>query len=451
MRIPTHIPMGFKLCILAIPTQTHVMRDLLFSNVLIIDRASPWNSDRVDIHIQGNAIERIGQKLDGISDDVLQIDGTNLVCTPGWIDIGVQVCDPGLEHREDLSTVTRAAAKAGFTAIGCLPNTKPALHSKAELLYLRNSSTHLPVDCLPVGAVSKHCSGTDITEMYDLHNAGAVAFSNGSEPIADAGLMLRALQYVKAFDSLVMNAPLDRTIAPEGLVHEGFVSTRMGVKGIPSLAESMMVERDLRLAEYTNSQLHISNISSARSVEAIRAAKNRGIQVTASVPILNLAFCHEEVSGFDAAWKVMPPLRDPTDRDALVEGLLDGTIDAISANHVPWDDESKKKEFPNAEFGVSGLDTFYGLYQTKLADKIDLETFVDAMSHGPRRIFRLPQYRVDIKQPATLTMIQPSVQWECTHHSFSSKSSNSPLIGQILNGQVAGIVQKGEWIPAQEA
>lgn len=276
--------------------------------------------------------------------------------------------------------------------------------------------------------------------MFDLHQAGAVAFSNGSNPISDSGLLLRALQYVKAFSSLVINFPYDQSLTIDAHMHEGPISTSLGMKGIPSLAEELMVQRDLRLLAYTDSRLHLANISSRRSVELIREAKAAGARVTASVPILNLIFTHEALSDYNSNLKLLPPLRTEEDRQALLEGLRDGTIDAISTNHVPWDQESKKKEFPFAEFGATGLETLYGLYQTHLSDALPLDVFVEKCSHGPRHSLQLPNIKITEGQPAELTLFQPNEMWTYTPQEVASKSLNSPVLGQELRGKVVGVV-----------
>ena len=417
------------------------MSVFLLKNVHITDSTSDWNGKQADIRIEDGKIKKIGKDLQGEGAKVIEADGLHV--SPGWLDMGVQVCDPGLEHREDLRSAAAAAMKGGFTRIACQPNTEPALHSKSELLYLKNEAADFPVQCLPIAAVSRHCRGNDITEMFDLHRAGAVAFSNGSNPISDSGLMLRALQYVKAFDSLVINFPYDHSLIIDAHMHEGPVSTSLGMKGIPSLAEELMVQRDLRLLKYTDSRLHLANISCLRSVELIREAKASGARVTASVPILNLIYTHEALSDYNSNLKVLPPLRTEVDRQALLEGLRDGTIDAISANHVPWDEESKKKEFPFAEFGATGLETLYGLYQTHLSDDLPLMIFVEKCSHGPRRALQQPPLGIAEGQSAELTLFQPHEHWTYNPREVASKSLNSPVLGEELQGKVAGVIARG--------
>ena len=240
------------------------------------------------------------------------------------MDVGTQVGDPGFEHREDLRTASKAAAAGGFTAIVPHPNTMPTIHSKSEVNYLKNKTEGDLVDFFPIGAISRDCEGKDITEMYDMHESGAVAFSDGQKTLQNSGLMMRALQYVKAFDGLVMNHPSDKALSQEGQMHEGKVSTSLGMKGIPSIAEELMVQRDLYLAEYTESRLHLFNISSERSVELLKNAKAKGIDVTASVPVLNLIYDETAIAEFDVNYKVLPPLREKSDIKALKRGIKNG-------------------------------------------------------------------------------------------------------------------------------
>ena len=392
------------------------------------------HQQRRDLLIRDGKIHQIGTDLSTEAGQV--ISSNDLHCASGWFDTGVQGGDPGLEHREDLQSVSEAAVRGGFTAVSLLPNTEPCLHSKSEISYIIRNQSSLPVELLPVGAVSKDCAGVDISEMFDMFRSGAIAFGDGTHSIQNNGLMLRALQYVLAFDGRVINRPLDRSIGGQGQMHEGLVSTSLGMKGLPNLSEELMVIRDLTLAEYTQSKLHIEYISTRRSVELIAQAKERGIQVTCSVPILNLAFTDEALSQFDEQFKVLPPLRTEADRQALIEGILDGTIDMISSNHMPWDGESKNLEFPYAEFGAIGLETCYSIYQTYLSDKISLDHWQRLVSTCPRQTFGLAETSMEEGAVANLTVFDPSEEWLVETQSLGSKSRNQPLYGKPLQGRV---------------
>ncbi|MCU0346913.1 MAG: dihydroorotase, partial [Saprospiraceae bacterium] len=298
---------------------------LLIKNATLVHPSSKHDGAKTDILIENGKIHSLGTGLSAGTATVFDAKGACV--SPGWLDLGTLIGDPGHEHREDFSSAGKAAAAGGYTAIACLPNTVPALHSKSEIQYVRSRSVASLVDFLPIGAVTQDCAGKDFTEMYDMQAAGAVAFSDGKKPLQDSGLMLRALQYVKPFDGVILNRPHDRSMAPGGQMHEGTMSTSLGLKGVPALAEELMLRRDIYLAEYTGSRLHVLNISTAGSVQLVREAKAQGLQVTASVAAMNLACDDHLLSEFDPNWKVMPPIRELSDMEALQAGLADGTID----------------------------------------------------------------------------------------------------------------------------
>jgi dihydroorotase len=360
--------------------------------------------------------------------------------SPGWFDVGVQTGDPGFEHREDLRTVAAAAAKGGFTAIAPFPNTQPPVHSKSEILYIRNTTAGLGVHFYPIGAVSQDCAGKDMAELYDMHAAGAVAFSDGKKSVQDAGLLLRSMQYARAFNGLILNEPHHKTIAAGGQMHEGTVSTSLGLKGLPSLAEEIMVQRDLSLLEYSEGRLHIHLVSSAKSVDMIRAAKKAGLQVTCSVAVANLFFTDGELRDFDSNWKLLPPLRAQSDADALLEGLTDGTIDFIVSNHSPWDDEAKNLEFPYADFGMIGLESVFALCRTFGDKKLPLPLLVEKLSLAPRRIFGLPVPEIKEGEKAELTVFDPTASYTFSVENIGSKSRNTPFLGRTMQGKVLGTI-----------
>ena len=366
--------------------------------------------------------------------EVLSSD--HLCVSPGWIDVGVQTGDPGFEHRESLQTVALAAAKGGFTAIAPFPNTNPAIHSKSEILYIKNNTARMGVHFYPIGAISQECAGKDLAELYDMHAAGAVAFSDGKKSVQDAGLLLRAMQYVRAFNGLIINEPHHKTIAGGGQMHEGAMSTSLGLKGLPSLAEEIMVQRDLSLLEYAEGRLHIHLISTAKSVGLIRAAKKAGLPVTCSVAVANLFFTDEQLRDFDSNWKMLPPLRAQSDADALLEGLADGTIDFIVSNHTPWDEEAKNLEFPYADFGIIGLETVFSLCRTFGEKKLPLPLLVEKLSLAPRRILGLPIPECKVGATAELTVFDPFESYTFTTAHIGSKSRNTPFVGQTFRGKI---------------
>ncbi|MBK9488962.1 MAG: dihydroorotase [Haliscomenobacter sp.] len=415
--------------------------NFLLRKATVIDSNSPYHGKVVDIFIEGDKITSIGSELKRKADQVIEIEGIHV--SPGWVDIGVQVGDPGFEHREDLRSVSAAAASGGFTAIGAQPNTYPVVDGKTEVAYLVQHSRGKLVDILPIAAITAKCQGKDITEMIDMHHAGAIAFSDGNHAIADNGMILRALEYVKAFDGIVINQPLDRTLAFEGQMHEGVVSTSLGMKGIPNLAEDLMVQRDIYLTQYAESRLHLANLSSQFAVELVRRAKAKGLKISCSVAALNLAFDDRALVEFDSNYKVLPPLRSHEDIEALKQGLKDGTIDLIGSNHVPLEEEAKKLEFPYADFGAIGLETTYALVNTHLEGVLSQTELVEKLAINPRRIFNLEEITVREGAKANLTVFHPHQTWTFERSHIFSKSGNSPLLGKRLKGKVIGVVNNG--------
>jgi dihydroorotase len=415
---------------------------LLIKKATVVDPNSPYHGKVVDLFVEGDKITSIASDLKLKAEEVVEASGLHV--SPGWIDLGVQVCDPGFEHREDLRSASASAAAGGFTAIGVYPNTSPAVDGKTEVSYLRQHGKGKLVDILPIGAATSKCLGKDITEMIDMHQAGAIAFSDGAKPIADNGMMLRALEYVKAFGGIVINQPHDHSLSPEGQLHEGVVSTSLGMKGIPNLAEDIMTLRDIYLVEYADSRLHLATLSTKRSVDLVRQAKTKGLKVSASVAVLNLAFDDRALVEFDSNFKVLPPLRGNEDREALIQGLKDGSIDLFCSNHVPLEEEAKKLEFPYADFGAIGLETAYALVNTKLEGVLSTVELVEKFALNPRKLFNLPTISVREGSKANLTLFQPAEKWTFTQSHIFSKSLNTPLLGMELKGRVKGVINNNQ-------
>lgn len=413
---------------------------LLLQQVKVIDPTSEFNGQVVDIHIEDGHIKQISTTIHIEGIEIWKVEGACV--SVGWLDVGTQIGDPGFEHREDLESAANAASAGGFTAVACLPNTHPTIHSKSEVLYIKNRTLHSIVDFYPIGAISQDCNGKDLAELMDMHHEGAVAFSDGTHSIQNSGLIMRGLLYTKPFDGLLMNHPHDDQIAGKGFVHEGVISTSLGLRGIPALSEEMMVERDLHLVEYAAGRLHFSNISSANSVELIRKAKAKGLKVTASVNPMNLVYTDQYLIDFDANYKVYPPLREEADRLALIEGLKDGTIDLICSNHMPQDSESKQLEFAYADFGVIMLETTYALLKTHLAEELSDELLVEKLSVNPRQLLKRSYPSIKAGSVANLTVFDANKNWMVQPQAICSKSSNTPLLGQKLTGKVIGVINK---------
>ncbi len=419
------------------------MIDLLIQKATIIDPGTSHDGKVRDILIKKGKIAEIKSRIKAPV-KIKKLDATGAYVSPGWIDVGVQTGDPGFEHRETLTTVSRAAAAGGFTAIVCQPNTLPVIHSKSEVLYLQNRANTNLVAVFPIGAISYECKGEDLTEMYDMYHSGALAFSDGKYPIQDAGLMLRSLQYVKAFNGLIINHPQEDSISKNAQLHEGVVSTTLGMPGFPGIAEELMLQRDIDLLAYTDSRLHVTNISTAGGVALLRAAKDRGLKITGSTPILNLIFEDKDLESFDSNLKVLPPLREKSDRKALLKGLKDGTLDYITSNHIPLEEEVKMVEFPYAKFGAIGLETVYPLLNTYLSKKFSVSQIVQMLAINPRKILQIPRPPIKKDSTANLTIFHPALEWTYSKENIKSKSRNTSLLGKTFTGKVLGVVNNNK-------
>ena len=318
---------------------------LLVSSVRVIDKKSPFNGQVKDILVENGKIKQIGDQIDGAGAEL--IDGNGLYVSAGWVDMRVQGRDPGFEHKEDLRSVREAASHGGFTEIVLLPNTQPVVDTKDTLNYIRHSGFGGLVTLHPAAAVTKKADGVDFTEMMDLHQAGAIAFTDGEEPVQNADLLLKTILYLRPLNALLINRPEDRQLTLYGQMHEGVTSTLVGMKGMPSLAEEMMLIRDLKLLEYalekntydtSSPVLHIALLSTSKGVELIREAKAKGLPVSCDIAAHQLAFEDKDLLSFDTNLKVNPPFRSPEDNAALRQGLADGNIDAIVSDHNPHDE-----------------------------------------------------------------------------------------------------------------
>lgn len=404
--------------------------NLLFKSVTIADPNAAFNRQKVDVLIKDGKIAQIAAD---IQSDVEIIDGEGCYLAPGFFDLNCNFGELGQETKEDMQTGTLAASAGGFTGVALMPNMQPAVHSKSEVQYLINQSRGNLVNVYPLGAISHKTEGKDLAEMYDMYRSGALAFTDGNHPVQDAGLMERALLYAQGFEGLIFSYPEDSSIAGKAKVHEGVVSTLLGMKGIPALAEELMVSRDLYLAEYTNSKLHFTTVSTAQAVEQVRKAKAKGLKVTCDVAAHHLLLTDNELMGFDSLYKVKPPLRTQEDVDALLEGLRDGTIDAIVSQHTPHEIEFKDVEFEVAEFGMIGLQTTFSL---AVQSDLDLSLIVEKMAINPRKILGIKEASITEGETANLVLLDPEATWTYTRENNLSKSSNSPFLGQKLKGKV---------------
>ncbi len=419
---------------------------ILIRSAKIIDSSSEFNEQIKDLLIKDGIIVAIGDAFSDI--DARVIEGENLHVSNGWLDLRVASRDPGQEYKEDLFTVRKVAAKGGFTEIVLLPNAIPVVHSKDTIQYIRSAGEKGTVELHVAAAVTRDARGVDFTEMMDLHSAGAIAFTDGEHSVQNADLLLKTIQYLLPLNIVLMNRPEDGQLALYGQMHEGITSTQLGMKGIPSLAEEMMVLRDLKLLEYvlkdndreeTGPLLHFSLISTAESVEHIRLAKEKGLPVTCDIASHQLAFIDEDLLGFDTNLKVSPPFRSQEDLKALRIGLADGTIDAIVSDHAPHDEESKNLEFDHADFGITGLETSFST--AMMYSGLSLQAIIAKLTVMPRYILRKSQPVIKVGQNANFTLFNPDALW--VYEKSLSKSKNTPFLGKKLRGQVKGVINRG--------
>ncbi|MCW3466798.1 dihydroorotase [Chitinophaga nivalis] len=410
---------------------------ILLKNVKITAPSSPLHGQQKDISIQNGIIQQIADHLEDPYATV--IAGDNLHVSAGWMDIFSHFCDPGQEHKEDLYSGVKAAATGGFTTVMIVPNTQPALHTKPQIEYVLSTTRHAAATVLPIGAVTKNLEGSGLAEMYEMHHAGAIAFSDGLKPLQSPGLMLKALQYIKAFDGTLLQVPDDQSISAHGLMNEGVASTRLGMPGKPAIAEELIIQRDLRLAKYTDSRIHFTGISTRRSVDLIAAAKAEGIKVTCSVTPYHLSLTDEQLFSYDTHLKVNPPLRTADDVQALQEALQAGIIDCIATHHQPQDWDAKQVEFEYAKYGMIGLESAFGVLRQYLPN-LPIDQLITLLSAQPRKVFGLPQPALMEGAAANLTVFNPDINWEFTTAHIASRSKNSPYIGSQLKGKVIATV-----------
>ncbi len=406
--------------------------DLLITSATILNPQSPFHQQKADLLIKNGIIAQIASPVN-TNGEIERINAEGMYLSPGFFDLNCNIGELGLETKEDLQTGSRAAMAGGYTGLALMPNTQPPVHSKAEVQYLINSAKSLPVDVYPLGTISYKREGKDLAELYDMHISGAKGFSDGNSPVQNAGLMERALLYAQGFDGLIFSNPEDAAIAGQAKMHEGEVSTLLGMKGIPSLAEEIMISRDLYLAEYTNSKIHFSTVSTVGSVELIRQAKQKGLQVTCDVAAHHLVLTDQSLLSFDSNYKVKPPLRTQADVDALVTGLKDGTIDAIVSQHTPHEIEFKDVEFEIASFGIIALQTAFSL---AVMAGLEPQLIAEKMSVRPRQILTLPAPEFTEGSEANFTLFQTEGEWFYNSENNASKSRNSPLLGHNLKGKI---------------
>lgn len=416
---------------------------ILLQRVLIISPDSPHHRQVTDILIENGIIQKLGKDL--TVDRARVIQAANLHVSPGWVDLFAHFCDPGEEFKEDLESGAAAAAAGGFTEVLILPNTHPSLQSKSQIEYVIRKNQGHAVGIHPIGALSRDLKGESLAEMYEMHMSGAAAFSDGLHPVQSAGLLLKALQYVKAFDGVIVQLPDEATISRFGLMNEGVQSTLLGMPGKPALAEKLLIKRDLDLLRYTESRLHISGLTLESSVRLVQEAARQGSQASCSVTPYHLLLDDSMLGTYDSLYKVNPPLRNFEQVASLRQAVMAGQVDCFASHHLPqlWDD--KQKEFEYALDGMIGLETAFGAIGIALPE-LDLDLRIRMLSHNPRRIFGLPLPEIREGAEANLTLFDPALDWQMRASELRSRSANTPLLDRPLKGKALGIIRNGQYL-----
>lgn len=416
------------------------MTTVVLKQATILDKSSSFHNQKVDIKIENGTIVAISSKVETKdTDEVVEINGLHV--SQGWMDSSVSFGEPGYEDRETIINGLNVAAKSGFSAVALQPNALPVIDNQALVKFVLDKASNNAVNLYPIGALTKESEGLDLAELFDMKNAGAIAFGDYQKSMANANLFKIALQYVQDFDGLVIGFSQDTNIKGKGIVNEGIVSTKLGLKGIPTLAEELQIARNLFLLEYTGGKLHIPTISTQKSIDLIKEAKAKGLQVTCSVAIHNLVLNDEVLTGFDSRYKVLPPLRDEATRLALIEAVKNGVIDCITSDHNPIDIEHKKLEFDLAKDGTIGLESAFGALQTILPTEVIVDKLTFAKS-----IFKVNNSNIEIGNKADLSLFTTNEDWTFTKENILSKSKNSAFLGQNMKGKALGIINNGQVI-----
>ena len=418
--------------------------NILIKSAKVIDPNGKHHNKIRDILIENRKIKKIAAKI--ANNKAKIFSAKNLHISLGWFDMLANFRDPGYEYKEDINSGCNAAAQGGFTSILLMPNTMPITDNSAQVEYIQNKAKDKIVSTHVTASLTKGMLGKEMVEMYDIKNAGAIAFSDDKKSTQHNQVMKHALLYAKDFGGLIMNFPNDSSISNGGQIHEGKISTVLGLKGIAEMAEEIMVDRDISICNYTDSKLHFSYVSTQNSVRKIKKAKKQGLNISADVCLHNLMLTDEEITHFDTRYKVLPPLRSKKDCTALIKGLKDGTIDVICTDHSPEDEENKKTEFNNAAFGIIGLETAFGLIGKYLSDHLSLTEIIEKIAINPRKLLQVEETKISEGNDATLTLFDPEMEWEFKKEDIISRSVNTPFVGKRLKGKAVAIYNKGKFL-----
>lgn len=407
------------------------------------------SSDIIDIRIKDGKIAEISKDLSPTKTEESH-DFKGAFVSIGWMDMHIHLREPGFEHKETIKTGCDAAAFGGFTAVACMPNTKPATHTRDVVEFIIKKAENLAVDVYPIACVTKDRAGKSIAEMHDMKDGGAVAFSDDGDPVYDSQVMRIALEYSSMLGMPIINHEEDLALSRPGHMNEGRVSTRLGLDGTPGIAEETMIARDILLAEYTGGHVHVAHISTAKGVDLVRDAKKKGIKVTTEVCPHHFDLTDDEIEkqNFNTNYKMHPPLRTQEDVDAMVEGLVDGTIDCICTDHAPHSIEEKEVEFIYAPNGIIGLETAWSIINMRLFEtkKLSLLQLVEKLAINPRKILSLKVPQIKVGETANLTIFNTDEEWTFTPKNVRSKSKNSPYLDKKLKGRALAIYNRNKLV-----
>jgi dihydroorotase len=410
---------------------------IILKSAKVINAESKYNGTKQDILISEGKIVKIAKSI--IDKNATIINIKNLHVSNGWFDSSVSFGEPGLEERETIENGSDVASKSGFTGILLNSNTKPVADNQTDISFIKLKSKNSICNIYPLGALTISSKSVEMAELFDMKNSGAVGFYDYKKPILNSNLLKTSLLYSQSFDSVVMSFPMDQSIAKKGIINEGMISVSYGVKGIPNFSEEIQINRDLHILEYTGGKLHIPTISTKKSLDLIKKAKSKGLNVSCSVAIHNLIFNEEKLKDFDTRFKVIPPLRSEKDRLALIKGVKNGEIDLVTSDHCPIDIENKKTDIYNAKFGTIGLESFFGA----LNSLFTTEETIEILTKG-REIFNIETIQFKEGSTANLSLFTVDDEYEFSKENILSKSKNSAFLGFKMQGRPIGIINSNK-------
>jgi len=421
--------------------------NILIKNTTIVDKRSKFNNSNVDILIIDGIITEIKKNLilDKHNSKIKVIDIKNCHVSPGWFDFHVNFCDPGFENRDTIENGINSSVKGGFTGVQIMPNTEPNIDNKSIIEYINNKSSDSIVDIFASANITKKANGEDLVEMHDILKSGCKSFTDDKKSISNSKVLNLSLEYAKDLNTLIIHHPSDKELINYGVVNEGALSTKLGLKGIPNISEFLTTYRDIEINNYSKGKIHLSYISTSESVKLIRKQKKSENNITCDVSIYNTFLDESNVDNFDTRYKLVPPLRTKKDIKEIIKGLNDSTIDIITSDHTPVDLENKKIEFDYADSGIIGLESFFGLLVKNLGEHIDLETLIEKISVNPKQILKIDCPEINVGEKANLTLFDPSIEWIFKETDIKSMSKNTPFVDEILKGKPLAIYNNSKF------